>query len=70
MDTAQKIVTQIPLTELWNADGPLDARRAKNLGEADIKRLLRDGPSFVVAETGLPLRWICEDDRFASGRPK
>jgi len=45
MDTAQKIVTQTPLTELWNTDGPLDARRAENLGEADIKRLLRDGSS-------------------------
>jgi len=65
MDTAQKIVTQTPLTELWNTDGPLDARRAENLGETDIKRLLRDGSSFVVAETGQPLRWIAEGDRFA-----
>ena len=65
MDTAQKIVTQTPLTELWNTDGPLDARRGENLGETDIKRLLRDGSSFVVAEAGLPLRWIAEGDRFA-----
>ncbi|WP_245320307.1 hypothetical protein [Bradyrhizobium lablabi] len=62
---AEKIVTQMPLTELWNAHGPLDARRAGNLGETDIERLLRDGSSFVVAETGQPLRWIEEGDRFA-----
>ena len=64
MDTAQKIVTQTPLTELWNADGPVGCTRAENVGERDIKRLLQDGSSFVVAETGLPLRWISEDDRF------
>jgi hypothetical protein len=65
MDTAQRIVTQTPLTELWNTDGPLDACRAENLGETDIKRLLRNGSSFVVAEAGQPLRWISEGDRFA-----
>lgn len=65
MDTAQKIVTQMPLSELWNGGGPLDACRVEGLREADIVRLLRDGSSFVVADVGLPLRWISEDDRFA-----
>src|SRR4051812_37495815 len=65
MDTRQKIVTQMPLSELWNSGGPLDAFRVEGLGEADIVRLLRDGSSFVVADVGLPLRWISEDDRFA-----
>jgi hypothetical protein len=70
MDTAQKIITQIPLTELWNADGPLDARRAENLGGADIKRLLRDGPSFVVAEPGSPCGGCRRTTALPSGRPK
>ena len=65
MDTRQKIVTQIPLSELWNSGGPLDAFRVEGVGEAAIVRLLRDGSSFVVADVGLPLRWISEDDRFA-----
>lgn len=65
MDTRQKIVTQVPLTELWNSSGPLDAFRAEMLGEADIVRLLQNGSSFVVAEAGQPLRWIAEGDRFA-----
>jgi hypothetical protein len=64
MDTALKIVTQTPLTELWNSSGPLDAHRAENLGETDIKRLLQSGSNFVVAEAGQPLRWISESDRF------
>jgi hypothetical protein len=25
MDTVHKIVTEMPLTELWNGNGPLDA---------------------------------------------
>ncbi|WP_065750169.1 hypothetical protein [Bradyrhizobium paxllaeri] len=65
MDMVQRIVTRTPLTELWNNDGLLDARRAKDLGEADIQRLLQGGSNFVVAEVGQPLRWISESDRFA-----
>ena len=65
MDTSLKIVTQAPLTELWNSNGLLDAHRAENLGEADIVRLLQNGSSLVVAEIGQPLRWVAEGDRFA-----
>ena len=65
MDSTQRIVTCMPLTELWNNKGQLDARRAENVGETDIVQLLRDGSSFVVAEVGQPLRWISESDRFA-----
>jgi hypothetical protein len=65
MDSTTRIVTSIPLTELWNSGGPLDARRAHNIGDADIARLLRDGSSFVVADVGLPLRLISAEDRFA-----
>jgi hypothetical protein len=49
MDSARRIVTSMPLTELWNSKGPLDARRVANAGEADIVRLLRDSSSFLVA---------------------
>jgi len=65
MDIALKIVTQTPLTELWNSNGLLDAHRAENLGETDIVRLLQNGSSLVVAEAGQPLQWISGDDRFA-----
>ena len=65
MDSAQRIVTSVPLTELWNSEGMLDACRTENVGEADIVQLLRNGSNFVVAEVGLPLRWMSERDRFA-----
>jgi hypothetical protein len=64
MDSAQRIITCLPLTELWNSKGVLDARRAESVGEADIVSLLRDGSSFVVADVGQPLQWISEGDRF------
>jgi hypothetical protein len=65
MDSAKRIVTCTPLTELWNNDGLLDARRDENVGETDVVRLLQAGSSFVVADVGHPLRWISEADRFA-----
>jgi hypothetical protein len=66
MDSAQRIVTDIPLTELWNSKGDaMDACRAVCVGETDITQLLRSGSSFVVADVGQPLQWISEANRFA-----
>ena len=65
MQPAQRIVTCLPLVELWDANGPLDACRAGYVGEAGIKKLLLDGSSFVVAAPGEPLRWVAMRDRFA-----
>jgi len=49
MDTAQKIVTQTPLAKLWNANGPLDARRAENLGETSFESTASRLPQDEVA---------------------
>lgn len=65
MDPAKRIVTRLPLTELWNSAGIVDARRVGDIGEADIVRLLQDGSSLVVADVGQPLLWIADEDRFA-----
>ncbi|MCA6125858.1 hypothetical protein J6500_28775 [Bradyrhizobium sp. WSM 1704] len=65
MDVTKRVVTQMPLTELWNEDGPLDVDRVENVGAAEVVGLLRNGATFVVADIGLPLWWISEDDRFA-----
>ena len=35
-NAAQRIVTSVPLTELWNSEGMLDACRTENVGEADV----------------------------------
>ncbi|APO52549.1 hypothetical protein LUI11_05215 [Bradyrhizobium diazoefficiens] len=65
MDFAWRIVTCLPLTELWNSEGLLDVRPDQRVGAAEIELLLRDGASFVVADVGKPLRWISAADRFS-----
>lgn len=64
MDPAKRIITRIPLTELWNSDGTLEARRIGHIGREEIIRLLQNGSSFVVADIGQPLLWIHEEDRW------
>lgn len=65
MDPAKRVVTHIPLTELWTKEGRVDAVRGGPLGEAEIAALLRDTPStFVVASPGEPLRWVAVRDRY------
>jgi hypothetical protein len=64
MDPAQRIVTRIPLRDLWRDAGLLDAHRHGRVGRNEIPKLLRDGSTLVVADVGHPLRWIPEQDRF------
>ena len=63
MDANLRVVTQLPLQELWNDDGPLTATRERSLTGTDIKTLLRAGPvQFVVADVGTKLVWISQAD--------
>ena len=65
MDPALRIVTQLPLTELWTEHGAFTAARERTLGRADVKALLRSVPvHFVIADVGKPLRWILPEERF------
>lgn len=58
MDPAKRIVTTMPLHELWDRDGPLPLKRGRTLSAADIAERLRVGPvRFVVADVG-PLTWV------------
>ena len=53
MDAALKVVTQIPLTELWRDDGFTTTSRVRWLTADDITSLLRAGRvQFVVADAG------------------
>jgi hypothetical protein len=53
------------MTELWNDDGMLQARRTCDLGRQAIAELLRKTEvRFVVADCGLQLRWIPVSERF------
>ena len=61
----QRIVTQLPLDELWTDQGPLQATRVRELGAADITDLLRLGPvRFVVANVGGRLEWVPVEQRY------
>src|SRR5215471_3157192 len=68
MDSRQRIVTSLPLAELWDSAKPLDARRVRDVGQSDIVELLQNGSNMVVADIGQPLRWLFADDRFAFWR--
>ncbi|MDC0749281.1 hypothetical protein [Polyangium mundeleinium] len=60
-----KIVTRIPIEELWTDDGALPATRLRTLDRVAIRDLLRRGPvRFVVADVGHDLRWIPPAERF------
>src|SRR5260221_764896 len=67
MDARRRVVTRIPLPELWNEFGDtLAAEPRRELGAEDVRGLLRDGaPRFVVADLGLPLTWVDQTERFA-----
>jgi len=59
MDAALKVVTQMPLTELWRDDGFTTTSRVRWLTADDITSLLRAGRvQFVVADVGVSPRWI------------
>jgi hypothetical protein len=59
MDAALKVVTQLPLTDLWREDGFTTSSRIRWVTADDIKTLLRTGcVQFVVADVGVSLHWI------------
>jgi hypothetical protein len=62
----QRIVTKLPLAELWDERGPLTSERGKDLDQGNLAELLDAGTvQFVVADCGLNLRWIPTQERFA-----
>src|SRR5947208_1474977 len=65
MNHVDKIVTSIPMTELWDASRMLEATKERYVGPGDIEALLRTGPiQFVVANVGDRLRWIDKENCF------
>ncbi len=59
MDAALKIVTQLPLRELWRDDGFTTTSRLRSLFGDDIRSLLKSGPiQFVVVDVGASPRWV------------
>lgn len=59
MDPALRIVTSLPLTVLWSAQGTLTHQRTCALGMEDIRERLKMGRvQFVVADVGQALHWV------------
>jgi hypothetical protein len=58
-----RVVSQIPMTELWDCEGLLPAARHRPLRGTDVAALLRQGTvRFVVADIGQRLRWVPPSD--------
>lgn len=69
MEITKKIVTEIPLTQLWTSERVLEAERAAYLTKQEIKQLLKTQPfTFVIANVGEPLKWINASDCFSFWR--
>jgi hypothetical protein len=65
MDLREKIVTKLPLDELWDGRGGLRCTRTRMLQPAELPAVLRDGPvRFVVADVGKQLRWVEPEETF------
>jgi hypothetical protein len=63
MDPLHRVVTQIPLSELWTIRGPFAATRVRSVGPSDLAVDLHSRPilrktRFVVADVGRPLEWL------------
>jgi hypothetical protein len=69
MDPAKRIITSLPLEELWNAAGPVSAERIRYLDRVAIADLLRlGGARFLVAHLGAAPEWVAPDQTFAVWR--
>lgn len=65
MKPEQRIVTKLPLKELWDENGTLSEGRIGSLGQNNLAELLRARPvQFVIADVGEKLDWIPTQDRF------
>ncbi len=65
MRADQRIVTKIPLNELWDDSGAIAGHRIRDLNENSLVELLQSGSlQFVVADSGLKLNWISREKRF------
>lgn len=65
MGLRNRVVTRLPLGELWTDDGELSATRGAPLNRHAVREYLRRGPvRFVVANIGQTLRWIPLGERF------
>src|SRR5215203_4926531 len=59
MTFANRIVTEIPLENIWNSQKEMNIQRSSFLTKERIKEMLRNGPvDFILADVGNKLEWI------------
>lgn len=62
MKLADRVVTALPLRELWDEAGPIAGQRGAFIDREGIRAMLRTAPlRFVVADCGHPLRWVTHE---------
>ena len=65
MDPQQKIVSKLPLEQIWAGSRLISTIKIRDLGSTEIVELLRAGVvRFIVADVGLPLEWIPNNERY------
>jgi hypothetical protein len=65
MQPALRVITQMPVSDLFDENGPLPHRRERNVYSDDIREMLRSGTVlFVVADVGNKPVWVPSDQTF------
>jgi hypothetical protein len=65
MQSARRVVTSMPLVELFDESGSLPHQRGQFLGLKELRNLLsEDRVQFIVADVGCPLNWIPANECF------
>jgi hypothetical protein len=63
MQANPRIVTYIPLSEIWDEHGQVTAARFRSLAQEDLRQLVQAGTvGFAVANVGHPLRWVSSEE--------
>ena len=59
MDIGLRVITHLPLTELWRGDGFRTSLRMQELAAEQIIAFLRTGQvHFAIADVGLAPQWV------------
>jgi hypothetical protein len=54
-----RVVTELPLSRLWDAEGDIEAIRERWLTRDSLQQILRKYPvEFIIADVGQPLRQV------------
>ena len=65
MDIKHRVVTRLPLQELWNDQGSLSQHRLRDLSISDLRTLLGSGKvQFVIVDVGHWPLWLSKESCF------